>query len=178
MKKLTFSDGFRARVPLLALCLLMLVALPSRAQDQKVTLDSRGATVQSVMSQIESQTGLTFFYENTKLNTARRVSINAKDERVSSVLERLFAGTDVSFSFRDRNILLANKPAPPRSQAGTAKRRVSGSIADSNGLPLPGVAVVVPGINIGTVAANLGGKLVLSVELNPGKVSDVKLVKE
>ena len=156
MKKLTFSDGFRARVPLLALCLLMLVALPSRAQDQKVTLDSRGATVQSVMSQIESQTGLTFFYENTKLNTARRVSINAKDERVSSVLERLFAGTDVSFSFRDRNILLANKPAPPRSQAGTAKRRVSGSIADSNGLPLPGVAVVVPGINIGTVTDGNG----------------------
>ena len=38
--------------------------------------------------------------------------------------------------------------------------------------------VYVDGINIGTVAANLGGKLVLSVELNPGKVSDVKLVKE
>ena len=38
--------------------------------------------------------------------------------------------------------------------------------------------VYVDGINVGTVTANLGGKLVLSVELNVGKASDVKLVKE
>lgn len=38
--------------------------------------------------------------------------------------------------------------------------------------------VYVDGINVGTVTANLGGKLVLSVELNPGTVSDVKLIKE
>lgn len=38
--------------------------------------------------------------------------------------------------------------------------------------------VYVDGINVGTVTANLGGKLVLSVELNKGKTSDVKLIKE
>lgn len=38
--------------------------------------------------------------------------------------------------------------------------------------------VYVDGINVGTVTANLGGKLVLSVELNAGKTSDVKLIKE
>lgn len=38
--------------------------------------------------------------------------------------------------------------------------------------------VYVDGINVGTVTANLGGKLVLSVELNTGKSSSVKLVKQ
>lgn len=38
--------------------------------------------------------------------------------------------------------------------------------------------VYVDGINVGTVTANLGGKLVLSVELNEGKTSEVKLIKE
>lgn len=38
--------------------------------------------------------------------------------------------------------------------------------------------VYVDGINVGTVTANLGGKLVLSVELNKGKSSEVKLIKE
>lgn len=38
--------------------------------------------------------------------------------------------------------------------------------------------VYVDGVNVGTVTANLGGKLVLSVELSTGKQVDVKLVKE
>lgn len=38
--------------------------------------------------------------------------------------------------------------------------------------------VYVDGINVGTVTANLGGKLVLSVELNAGKTSGVRLVKQ
>ena len=38
--------------------------------------------------------------------------------------------------------------------------------------------VSIDGINVGKVTANLGGKLVLSVELNPGKVVKVELVKQ
>lgn len=38
--------------------------------------------------------------------------------------------------------------------------------------------VYVNEINVGTVKANLGGKLVLSVELNPGESTTVHLVKE
>lgn len=38
--------------------------------------------------------------------------------------------------------------------------------------------VYVNDINVGTVTANLGGKLVLSVELNAGKTSNVRLVKQ
>lgn len=38
--------------------------------------------------------------------------------------------------------------------------------------------VYVDGVNVGTVTANLGGKLVLSVELNDGKAVDVKLMKQ
>ena len=38
--------------------------------------------------------------------------------------------------------------------------------------------VYVDEVNVGTVTANLGGKLVLSVELNEGKSVDVKLIKQ
>ena len=38
--------------------------------------------------------------------------------------------------------------------------------------------VYVDDVNVGTVTANLGGKLVLSVELNEGKAVNVKLIKE
>jgi hypothetical protein len=37
--------------------------------------------------------------------------------------------------------------------------------------------VNIDGINVGKVTANLGGKLVISVELNPGKQATVELVK-
>lgn len=38
--------------------------------------------------------------------------------------------------------------------------------------------VFVNGVNVGTVTANLGGKLVLSVEINKGETSKVKLIKQ
>lgn len=38
--------------------------------------------------------------------------------------------------------------------------------------------VFVNGVNVGTVTANLGGKLVLSVEINKGATSTVQLVKQ
>lgn len=38
--------------------------------------------------------------------------------------------------------------------------------------------VFVNGVNVGTVTANLGGKLVLSVEINKGATSTVKLIKQ
>lgn len=38
--------------------------------------------------------------------------------------------------------------------------------------------VYVDDINVGKVTANLGGKLVISVEINKGKISKVRLVKE
>lgn len=38
--------------------------------------------------------------------------------------------------------------------------------------------VFVNGVNVGTVTANLGGKLVLSVEINKGEISKVKLIKQ
>lgn len=38
--------------------------------------------------------------------------------------------------------------------------------------------VYVNGVNVGTVTANLGGKLVLSVEINKGTTSTVKLIKQ
>ena len=38
--------------------------------------------------------------------------------------------------------------------------------------------VSIDGINVGKVTANLGGKLGLSVEFNPGKVVKVELVKQ
>jgi hypothetical protein len=38
--------------------------------------------------------------------------------------------------------------------------------------------VYVNGVNVGKVTANLGGKLVLSVEINKGEVSTVRLVKQ
>ena len=171
MKKLTSKDGFMAKVSAMALGFLILIATPSWAQDQKVTINARGTTVQSVMSQIESQTGLTFFYENTKLNTTRRVSLNVKDESVSSVLSKLFNGTDVSFSFRDRNILLANKPAT----AQASKEKVySGRVRDVNGDPIVGAYVVKPGTTQGTFTNNNG---YFSIEdVNPGETLEISCI--
>ena len=81
MKKLTNFSSWLARLALIPLfCFVLnLMSMHAQAKAPTVTVNANNARLVSVMKQIEEQTGMTFFYENSKVNTARRVSVNAEE---------------------------------------------------------------------------------------------------
>ena len=175
MKKLTnFSSGL-ARLALIPLfCFVLnLMSMHAQAKAPTVTVNANNARLVSVMKQIEEQTGMTFFYENSKVNTARRVSVNAEEESLSSVLDRLFSGSNVDCKVMDDKIVLTPLQTRVATASSQGPRRLSGTVTDSNGEPLPGAAVVIAGTNKGVVTDNNGH---YSIEVPSGTAVEVSCI--
>ncbi len=102
----------------------------------KVSINVKGVPVKTVLTDVESQAGCSFVYSSDIVDIGRTVSLDMKNVTVEAVLQRLFRGTDVSWTTDGQLITLVKK-----SSAFTGRITVRGKITDSNGNPLAGVMV-------------------------------------
>lgn len=133
--------------------LLLVVGLTSSyaesdAQTAKLNLNFKSGTVKDVIDEIEKQTDLSFMYDNNVFRIDRPISINAEDETVKSIVEKLISGENLKYEMVNRYIVITstNSITTPQQQ-----KSVSGKVTDSSGSPLPGVSVVIKGAAIGTI---------------------------
>ena len=133
MKKTNLATGRGGHV--VATCFRCLFVIPmlllgcfgatsAAAQTQqalsRVSLDARDATVITVFQAIQQQTGCSFVYNTSDIDTDRKVSLSAHDEPLQAVLDKLFAGSDIAYTLRDKHIVLSKKaknspPTAPRA---------------------------------------------------------------
>jgi len=148
--------------------LLSSVAEKSYAQSTKLTFALEDASIKSVLQHIESNSEFSFMYDNFAVDVTRKVTIEAKDETIGSILDRLF-GREADYRIIGRHVILF-----PSEEAMAEKREnftnwqqqqqqpaVSGTVTDSEGQALPGVTVVVKGTTQGTVT-NADGEYTLT----------------
>jgi TonB-linked SusC/RagA family outer membrane protein len=132
---------------------LSTLATVSYSQSARVSLNLRNVALKDALRAIENQSEFFFIYNNELVDVTRTVNINVKDQQISNILNNLFAGQDIDIAVVDRKIVLA-----PNDIAAVVQqqRSVSGTVTDKNGLPLPGVTVVVKGTTNGTISDNNG----------------------
>ena len=95
----------------------------------RVSLDARDATVITVFQAIQQQTGCSFVYNTSDIDTDRKVSLSAHDEPLQAVLDKLFAGSDIAYTLRDKHIVLSKKakippPTAPRAALPESLRTI------------------------------------------------------
>jgi TonB-linked SusC/RagA family outer membrane protein len=92
------------------------------------------------------------------IDVNRKVDIQAESQNIFDVLDQLLANTDIKYTVKDRQILLMNKNI---DYDLVQQVRVTGTVIDENGGPLPGVTVTVKGTTLGTLT-DLAGKYTLT----------------
>lgn len=155
------------KIPLfMRLCVLFLAcslslthAAETYAQKTKISIDASNQTVETVLNQIKAKTGFDFFFNNKHVDLNRRVSVSANQGNVFEVLEKVFAGTNVTYSVLDKKIILSTEGTKAVKQASTV---VSGTVLDATGEPIIGASVVEKGTTNGTVT-DMDGKFTLTV---------------
>ena len=147
--------------------ILQSFASTSYSQITKLTLDVSNKKLVEAMDKIEQLSEFYFLYNEKLIDTDRKVSINAKDQNIDIILDNLFASTDIIYTITDRKIILAPSYL---SKAQQPQNKVSGTVSDESGLPLPGVTVVIKGTTQGTITDG-DGKYTL-----PDVPSDATLV--
>lgn len=130
---------------------LLGVSASTYSQDTKLTLSVEEITLKEAFKQIEKKSEFVFFYNEDYIDVYRKVSLNAKDESVESILNELLDGIQSTYKRYDRQVVILPaemKASPSMIRSATnagQKKDISGQVKDSKGVSVPGVSVVVKG---------------------------------
>jgi TonB-linked SusC/RagA family outer membrane protein len=140
-------------------CIQTFAVEATYAQKTKLELNFSQTNLEKVLNEIETQSEFFFLFNQDQINTARKVDIQVKGAMIQEVLNDLFAGTDVTYTIIDKQIVLTNSSEllnmvnQATQQTG---KKVTGKVTDSSGGSLPGVSVVVKGTTTGVITDNNG----------------------
>lgn len=120
-----------------------------------------------VISAIQSQSDYKFFYDDNIAKSNVRI-VNLKDENVDEALKKLFDGTQIEYTVKDKIVYLKKTGASDSGKkAKTTPHKISGVILDENGDPLIGASVRIKGSAMG-VATDIDGNYTIETdEANP-----------
>ncbi|OFX32563.1 MAG: SusC/RagA family TonB-linked outer membrane protein [Bacteroidetes bacterium GWA2_42_15] len=125
------------------------------SQATRISLNLKNSTIKDVLYDIESKSEYYFLFNSQLVNVDRRVDIEASNEKIEQVLDRLFEGQDVGYTIMDRQIIIQPSSMVP-GKSVQQNKTISGKVTDSSESPIPGVSVVVKNTTIGTITDNNG----------------------
>ena len=173
MKKNVFDHAPRIKFPgveqillkmKLTLFVIMLSFLGALANDSysqtKLSLDLKNTTVRNALDAIENQSEFFFLYSEKIIDVNRKVDVEAQQSTVDKILDKIFSGTDVSYTVKDRQIVLTTPEVNKMTatvEGSQQQKSISGKVTDLSGVSLPGVSVVVKGTTTGTITDANGG---------------------
>lgn len=131
----------------------------SDAQTAKLNLKIKSGKVKDVIEEIERQTDLSFMYDNNIFKVDRQISIDAENESVKEIVERLISGQNLKYELLNRYIVITS--AAEQQTGSQQQKTVTGKVTDSTGAPLPGVSVVIKGTTTGIIT-DIDGAYTLS----------------
>ena len=135
-----------------------LQAKDTYGQRTKITLNLSDVSVGRLIDEIESSTEFQFVYKLEDVELDRVVSIDAKKEKITTVLGRVFLHTKTTFNVKNRRVYLIKRPdsdklVTPKQTINTAsieQTTITGTVFDKNGQPLPGANILEKGTTNGT----------------------------
>jgi TonB-dependent starch-binding outer membrane protein SusC len=133
----------------------------SYSQNARLSLEMKDVPILSVLNAIEDQSEFFFLYSSKMIDVNQKVDIAASDEKITDVLDDLFTHSDIKYSVMDRQILLVNSKTEKTFEL--QQKKITGTVTDQKGNPLPGVNVVVKGTFTGAIS-DVDGKYTIETE--------------
>ena len=149
MKGITNNHLSFARICLCILCAAC-ISFSASAQNKSVKVNVRDVTVKELLKAIEAGSTYKFAYVDTDIDLSGKVTVNAENEDIVSILKKVLP--DVNVTFRDQTIIL-NKKAPSQAPAQKVVKQgprvVTGKVVDKEGQPVIGAMIIERGTQNG-----------------------------
>ncbi len=144
------------------------LAHDGRAQDllnKSVTIHVEKTGLRYVLAELEKQADIRFVYSSKAIKADRKITVSAKGQRLSDVLQKMFSSLQISYRIVEGQVILnpivtrltdtvnevGGITTEPKRALGMADTEVRGKVTDEKGEGLPGVNVVQKGTQRGTV---------------------------
>lgn len=150
----------------------LVVSATSYSQMTKVEINFRDSVpVTEIFREIEKTTEFIFIYDANLIDANIKMPVTARNERIETVLNKLFKDSNVSYRIDDRQVFLYQKEKPEsieKQNSNSASkqqeqvRTISGTVIGSDKMPIIGATVLVKGTSLGALT-DLDGKYSLKL---------------
>jgi iron complex outermembrane receptor protein len=131
----------------IALVTLLCLHLHAATFGQNITITNKNIKLEKVLTEIEKQSGYTFWYKTDVIKQSYKVSLDVKDLSLENTLELCFKDLPITFKIVQKTIVLVEKTAAGAEPAQVDLIAITGKVTDEQGAPLPGATVRVKGTN-------------------------------
>ena len=150
-------------------------AVANSFSQTEISLAMKNVKVLDVLDEIEVDTDYKFIYNTSIYDFNKVISIDVRNEKISVVLDQIFNGK-INYEVIDKRVLLkkkmiiSSKKEEVNDEEEIVQRVITGSVKDSDGVPLPGATVVEEGTNNGT-STDFDGNFSITLENEDSKLS-------
>lgn len=138
----------------------------ARVSSQSVTLKLENASLRETIKELKNQTGVYFVFNEEEIASLNvKLSMVMTNEPFEKALDRIFEGLPFTYEYSEGVVIL--KPTPQKKDDVKLKL-IKGKVVDTDGMPLPGVSVVVEGTTRG-VASDVNGLFQMMIENKVGQ---------
>jgi TonB-linked SusC/RagA family outer membrane protein len=154
--------------------LSLFCSISSYAQEQRVTIKVKNASLKDVFKKIEKQTTYRFSYRDVVVDNRKDITMSKVNASVSSVLDEALKGRDLIYKIVSQKLIaisVLKKIAP--TTTSTRKLRVIGVVRDDKGEPIIGASVKLKGKAVGTITDSNGQ---FSIDANNDDALDISFI--
>ena len=151
------------------------VSANSYSQNTKLSVDLKNSTIKEVLEKIEAQSEYIFFYKDGALQLDRKINLIVNNKTIFETLDKLFEETNFVYKVDDRQVMIGTRnnisdELEPGTTSATItnqqpQKKITGTVSDADGFPLPGASIVVKGTTIG-VTTDIDGGFSLAIPAN------------
>jgi len=140
------------------------IASVSLSQGGKITIKEKNIDLDDLIWQLEKQTGYDFIFNSELLGKHQNLKVDVEGN-IDEVLNTILKDKALTYEVENGIYIIRKKVKQPVVKKAIKQQsvEVKGQVTDAEGLPLPGVSVVVKGTSVG-VATNIDG--VYSIEVD------------
>src|ERR1700730_4474007 len=133
---------------------------------QRITLQLKNASLETVFKEIEKQTPYNFAYTDDEIKKARTIDLNIRDGSIEQVLDLCFKDQPLGYSIIQNTIVVKSKEEQNKLQNLVILSDVHGRIAYEDGNPVPGATVSIKGTRRQTITNSNGEFTLTNVDDN------------
>ncbi len=125
----------------------------SFSQGSRFNLKYENATIKEVFNEMSSNSELQFFYSNDDFNIYKKVNLNAENATIEVILNQILDLKHLRYKVIDNAVIISKKDMSFGIDEILQTKSITGKVTDDQGLPLPGVTVIIKGTTQGMVTS-------------------------
>ena len=142
---------------------MMSVSANSYSQKTRLNVNLSNTTIKGLFGYIEQNSEFIFLYRSEDFNISKMVSVEVKDATINEILDQVLKNEKVVYDVYERQIVIRKAGEPAVNVQQPQTRKLTGTVYDDDGKPVPGATILIKGTAKGTVTS-VDGAFSLNVE--------------